>query len=318
MIAHRPVLLAALLALAACSEPDGSGQLQGYVEGDYLLVGAQAGGRIEQVHVQAGDQVEAGAPLVELDPAGAQAGVAEAEARLAAAKAQLADLEQGRRPEEIAVIEAQIAEAAANLAATQREFERVERLPAGRVVSASALDQARMAYEMAKARVGSLQGELEVARLPARTDAIAAARHAVEAAAAALAEARWQLEQRRLLSPAAAVVEEVFFRPGEVVSAGQPLLALLPPGNRKLRFFVPEPQLAGLRLGQAVAIACDGCPAGLTGRIGYIATEAEFTPPVIFSVASRQKLVFKVEAVPEGEAAQLKVGQPIDVTLAPG
>jgi HlyD family secretion protein len=88
---------------------------------------------------------------------------------------------------------------------------------------------------------------------------------------------------------------------------------LLPPQNLKVRFFVPEEARAKLAVGTVVAMRCDGCPANLRARVTFIASDAEFTPPVIYSVGSREKLVWMVEAVPEG--AVLSPGQPVDVTL---
>ncbi len=309
----RAIALAA--ALAACDQPPAASGFQGYVEGDYLLIGPAAGGRIDEVAVRAGDRVEAGTVLVRLDQEEAVARRDQARATLALARTELADLRQGQRPEEIAVIEAQIAEVEASLATAEREFERLERLKEQRVISESALDQARMARDTAKARRRALESQLAVARLPARKDAIAAAEHRIDIARAALAEAEKQLADRRIESPQTGLVQDVYFRPGEVVNPGGPLLALLPPANRKIRFFVPEASLASLRLGQRVEIGCDGCPADLQGRIAFISTEAEYTPPVIFSVESRAKLVFKVEAEPLGEAVNLRVGQPVDVRL---
>lgn len=102
------------------------------------------------------------------------------------------------------------------------------------------------------------------------------------------------------------------WRPQE--PAGQPVLALLPPGNIKLRFFVPEAELSGIRLGQSLAARCDGCGAPLQVRVSHIAAQAEYTPPVIYSNAQRARLVFMVEARPEpADAARLHPGQPVDV-----
>jgi HlyD family secretion protein len=119
-------------------------------------------------------------------------------------------------------------------------------------------------------------------------------------------------------APAGGTVEEVYFRPGEVVNAGQAVVALLPPRNLKVRFFVAETVRSQLQVDQSVSLSCDGCPPDLHAKISFIAREAEFTPPVIFSREQRQKLVFLVEARPEGEASTLTAGQPVTVTLGPG
>ncbi|HET7446779.1 MAG TPA: HlyD family efflux transporter periplasmic adaptor subunit, partial [Methyloceanibacter sp.] len=134
----------------------------------------------------------------------------------------------------------------------------------------------------------------------------------------ALDEAEKNLGKRQVFAQADGTVEEVYFRPGEVVNAGQAVVALLPPRNLKVRFFVAEPVRAKLQLDQSVTLSCDGCPPDLHAKINFIAREAEFTPPVIFSREQRQKLVFLVEARPEGDATALTAGQPVTVTLGPG
>jgi HlyD family secretion protein len=113
------------------------------------------------------------------------------------------------------------------------------------------------------------------------------------------------------------VVADTYFRVGEWVNAGQPVVALLPPGAVRARFFVPEAELGALQIGQAVELRCDGCGAPMAARIDFIATAPEYTPPVIYSNAQRARLVFMVEARPEAkDGARLKPGQPIDVKVA--
>ena len=111
-------------------------------------------------------------------------------------------------------------------------------------------------------------------------------------------------------------VQQVYYRPGEMVPAGRPVLALLPPGNIKVRFFVPETVLPKIAYGDQIKVSCDGCATGLTARVSFIADQSEFTPPVIYSLEERSKLVYLIEALPEKPGA-LRVGQPVDVTLLP-
>ena len=158
-----------------------------------------------------------------------------------------------------------------------------------------------------------MEAQLATARLPARADQIAAAEAAVASAQAVLAQATWQLDQRTVRAPADALVEDTVRKAGEWVSAGGTVISLLPAGNVKVRFFVPEP--ASCRpsgLGQRVALRCDGCPADMPATVRYVAPQAEFTPPVIYSVGSREKLVFMVEAWPD-PGTRLHPGQPVDV-----
>src|SRR5262249_23720568 len=111
-------------------------------------------------------------------------------------------------------------------------------------------------------------------------------------------------------------VEQVYFRVGEMVPAGRPIVALLPPGNMKVRFFVNEASLPQIKIGDTVNIHCDGCANRLTATVSFIARSSEFTPPVIYSLEERSKLAFLIEARPT-RPEMLRVGQPVSVTLAP-
>jgi len=122
-----------------------------------------------------------------------------------------------------------------------------------------------------------------------------------------------RLARRRLASPVAGTVQQIYFRPGEMVPAGRPVLALLPPGNLKLRFFVPESVLPRIAYGDTITLRCNGC-ADQTAKVSFIAKSAEYTPPVIYSLEERNKLVFLIEALPD-QPDKLRVGQPIDVWL---
>jgi HlyD family secretion protein len=253
--------------------------------------------------------------LFRLDDSNEKAAVGAAEARLAQAKAELADLKTGKRDQEIAVLEAQLNAARANLASASDDYDRQLVLREKNVVPQATVDSAKAKRDAAAADVDAAARQLEVGELPARPDTIEAGERNVAALAAALDQARIALDRRTVRAPASGLVEETFFEPGELVAAGQPVVSLLPEANRKLRFYVPETMLAKVALGAHVAVSCDGCAAGLAGTVTFVASQAEFTPPIIYSKESRAKLVFRVEARPEGAAAALKVGQPIDVRL---
>lgn len=135
-------------------------------------------------------------------------------------------------------------------------------------------------------------------------------------AQARLASAKTRLTRRRGLSPVTGLVQQVYYRAGETVPASRPILSLLPPGNVKVRFYVPEPMLARLAIDDPISFACDGCPAGMTGKISFISQYAEYTPPVIYSQQERHKLIYLVEALPN-DPSVLRVGQPVDVTVTP-
>ena len=134
-----------------------------------------------------------------------------------------------------------------------------------------------------------------------------------------VAEARVNTSQTRLsrrkgFAPVAGSIQQIYFREGEMVPAQRPVLSIMPPGNRKIRFFVPEPDLPKLKIGQDVRVTCDNCASDLTAKIYFIATQAEYTPPVIYSLEERNKLVFLIQARPN-KPDSLRVGQPITVQL---
>ncbi|MGH8504269.1 MAG: HlyD family secretion protein, partial [Gammaproteobacteria bacterium] len=157
---------------------------------------------------------------------------------------------------------------------------------------------------------------IEAARLAAREQQIEAARAQVAAASASLRQARTALDKRKVAVPRGGRIVDVFYRAGEVVTAGQPIVEILPPENVRVRFYVPEPRLAGVEYGKRVSVACDGCPRDLAAVVSYIAQEAEFTPPVIFTREERAKLVFMIEATPLARSDALKPGLPVEVMLA--
>lgn len=308
------VMSAAALALTACLG-EHEADIQGYVEGTYVYVSAENAGLIVERPVSAGDNIEEGALLVRLDDDEQREAVAGAEARLAQAKAQLANLLSGQRAEEISVIAAQLQEARASFNLAEDNYQRQLVLRQRGIVAQSVVDDAKTNRDTASANADAVERQLIVAKLPARPEEIAASERNVAAEEASLAQAQILLDRRRLIALAAAHVEQTFYEPGERVSADQPVVSLLPHDNRKVRFFLPEVKLAGVTIGDRIAVSCDGCEDGLTAEIDRIATEAEFTPPVLFSKDSRDKLVFRVEARPLGAAADLKAGQPVDVKL---
>jgi HlyD family secretion protein len=304
-------LISALMS--ACAPP--MPLATGYVEGEYVQIAAVSAAQIVDVPVRSGDRVVAGQLLVDLEHRDAEIALAQADAALSRAESQLENLRQGRRPEEIRVIEASLASATAQAGEARRTAERLIDLASRGVATETQRDDAATAAQVAEARVAEIEASLVVARLPAREGEIAAAEAALREATAARDHARWVLEKRTLVAPAAGVVTDVLRRPGEIATAGQPVLSLLPDGAVRLRLYLPEADLAKLSIGSTLLVHCDACPAGLTATVSYIANGPEFTPPVIYSVSSRQKLVYLIEARPAAGAG-LNPGQIVDVDLA--
>ncbi|WP_256808249.1 HlyD family secretion protein [Bradyrhizobium sp. Bra64] len=139
---------------------------------------------------------------------------------------------------------------------------------------------------------------------------------ALRVAEARVATSETRMARRKGFAPVAGTIQQIYFREGEMVAAQRPVLSIMPPGNMKLRFFVPETELPKLAIGDTVRVVCDNCAADLTAKIYFIATSAEYTPPVIYSLDERSKLVYLIQARPSRPDA-LRVGQPIDVHLNP-
>jgi len=322
MTARHIALVAAAAAVAALiilpTWSSRSGQHAGWVEADSRFIGPEDGGRLASVAVAEGDVVTAGAPLFALDTALQRADSAAAAAALDQAAARLDRLTAAQdRPEEIAVLAASRTQAEAALRWSSADLERAGELLEKGNAPQSRYDEARSVFDRDQAALDQVNRQIAVANLPARAEDIAAARAAVAAAQATLQAARQREARASVTAPAAGRVTEVYYRPGEVVAAGRPVVALLPPAALKLRFFIPQAELSAYASGTRLVVSCDGCKPGLEATVSYLSDSAEFTPPVIYSLEERKKLVFRVEARPDDPAA-LRVGQPVTVAPAGG
>ncbi len=140
------------------------------------------------------------------------------------------------------------------------------------------------------------------------------AKAALRSAEAKLNSAKTRLERRTRVSPVSGTIQEAYFRSGEMVQPAHPIVSILPPGNIKVRFFVPQELVPKIHIGDRVRIDCDGCRKDLFARVRFISAAAEFTPPVIYSLEERARLVFRIEAIPE-HPQDLRIGQPANVAL---
>lgn len=306
----------AFLAVLGCEKPADDGW-QGYIEGEFVLLASPYAGQLEKLHVRRGDRVEAGKPVFALESESERAARQEAAQRLKSAEARLENLQAARRAPEIDALRAQLTQArtAAQLSASQ--LEQQQKLFKDGFIAEARLDEARSAHERNQARVAEVQAQLRSARLPLGREAeLAAAEGEVAAAKAAVAQADWRLEQKSAAAPVAALVQDTYFVQGEWVVAGRPVVSLLPPGNLKARFYVPEGMLSAMKPGLDLQILCDGCPAPIAARVSFVSNQAEYTPPVLYSKESRSKLVFLVEArLDPSVSDKLRPGQPVDVRL---
>ena len=314
-MATRIALLLTTLLLTACG-PTADRPLQGYAEGEFVRVASPFAGRLTKLDVQRGTDVKIGVPLFALENENEGAGQREAEERVKRAEAQLANLRTGKRQPELDAIRAQLDQTETASRLSLAEFARQQDLLAKNFVSKQAVDEARAGRDRDLARVMELKAQLATAQMAARPEEVRAAEFEVSASKQALVQADWRLKQKTVQATVGGMVTETNFVVGEWVPAGAPVVAILPPANIKVRFFVPEPKLGAVKIGQLVTLACDGCAAPIEAKVTFIAPQAEYTPPVIYSKDSRAKLVFLVEARPAmADATKLKPGQPVDVML---
>lgn len=301
-----------LLLSAGCSR-DTSGQLHGYVEGEFVYVSAQLPGTVN-LQVSRGVRVKQGQPLFAVESVAEMTARDEAGRRLAQARSVLQDLHKGQRPTEMASLQARLQQARAGLSLVENEWSRQEKLFGSGVVSAQDLDRARSARDQQRQLVAALLAELQTAALGGRSDQIAAAEANVRALESVVARSEWELSRTSQSAPAAGLVYDTLYRSGEYVAAGRPVVTLLPPQNIKVRVFVPETQLGSIHIGDPVTVTVDGVKESIGGRVSYLSPKAEYTPPVIYSRESRAKLVFMAEVTfPEESAIRLHPGQPVDL-----
>ncbi len=303
-----------LVGVMGCSDNSSNGSWFGYTVGDFVYISSPFGGRLEKLTVNPGDNVKVGVPLFDLDSENEVAIRLENLAKLENARSTSNNLGKGKRVDEIKVIEAQLAQAEAAESYAIATLRRSQQTFEIGGLSKAELEIVINNEEQASKRVEELKASLSVARLPSRVDEILAAQASATAAKNTLKQSEWQLAQKHQSSPVDGLVYELFFRVGEYVSPAQPVLSILPPKNIKIRFFVPEADLTNVKLGQTVKVNCDGCGKDIQAKISRVSSQAEFTPPVIFSNSQRSKLMFLIEAYPSPEeAVRLRPGQPIEV-----
>jgi HlyD family secretion protein len=318
MMAWRQILAGgvACLALAGC---DGGKRdyYQGYLEGRFLGVASPQEGQLTTLQVHRGQWVEAGAPVFALDPEPETDDLQQAAQQVASAQAKVDDLRKGLRESEIAELDAQLQADRTQLDLATREFKRTQTLKDKDYVSAQEFDRLSLLKDQLTAVTAKDSATLATGKLGARDDQVRQAAADLAAAEAAQERAQWLLDQKTQKAPQAGYVQDTLFRVGERVEPGQPVVVLLPAAELRARFFVPEPEINNVKLGEEVSVTMDG-HAPVTAHVGYVSTQVEYTPPVIYSESQNYKYVFMVEAdLDPAVARTLHVGQPIEVRLRP-
>ncbi len=269
-------LLLILLILCSCNSQDNN-LINGYVEGEFVYVSPSVSGVLDEISVVKGQNIEQGDKLFAVDFDIWQTKLTNAQNSINAAKEQLV-------------------QAQASYINAQKEFERTSRLVKSSYASQANYDAKLANYESSKARVA----ELETLVANAEQN---------------LQSTQKQYEQNISTSKVNGIVNDVYFRLGEFVTQGNPIVSILPPENVKVRFFVPEKVLAQIKYNQKVLITHDGTDKEILANVSYISPSAEYTPPVIYSNESRKKLVFMIEAIFDNPSEILNVGLPVSVRI---
>jgi HlyD family secretion protein len=270
------VLLLSLLCIVSCSR-ESSREAQGYIEGRYTYMATPVSGVLKKLFVERGANVRKGDMLAALEE--------QPESDLY--DAALENLNQSLSARDAI---------AANLQYAKITYERYKILVPKGAIQQSQLDNAKSIYQSTVAQ-------------------LAQANASVTSTAAALAQSKWVKAQKILNAPIDGVVFDTYYRPGEYTIANQPILSLLAPADIKAIFYVNAPELSQMKLGKEISIHCDACTETYTGKISFISPSAEYTPPVIYSNQTNEKLIFRIEAEFAKETAvHLHPGQPVSVT----
>jgi HlyD family secretion protein len=309
-----PLSILFLLLLVSCENPD-KNVFQGYIEGEYTHLSSSIGGPLQKLYVARGQTVTARQRLFDLDPEPEAAEYRRAVSNLESETFKLKDFILGQRPTVLAGIIAQREQAQANLALSKNNFERTCKLYQKGVVSKANYDEALAACQADQQKVSQFEQNLREAELGERQFRILQQTEQVKAAKAALEEAAWRLAQKSGRAPEGGFIYDVLFNEGEQVAAYQPIVSLLSPDHVYVIFYIPEPLRAKIAINDKIRFDCAGCPK-YDAFVNYISSQAEYTPPVIFSRESKSKLVYRIQAkLPLTTATKVYPGQPIAVYI---
>lgn len=304
--------------LAGCNNSENHA-FQGYIEGEYLYLAAPQAGYLKSLDIQRGTRVSAGQTIfvVNIDPD--YQVLVEAEYRADSALQKLENLKLPRRSTEIDTLEANLRAAEAHQRLTKIELQQSETLIRKHFIAQIKLDAAKTAYQEAIAQVDAIKNQIATYKNSfGRQGDIKAAEADLLAARAEVEQKQWTVERKTVQAPVEGEITETYYQPSEWVPAGAAVASLLPDSRRRLRFFIPETQLAKVKIGTQVEGYCDACSSPILAKVNYISAQAEYTPPVIYSRGSREKLVFRIEAVPNQEQiGLLRPGLPVDVRFVP-
>jgi len=324
-VARKLIVLLVLLALAAGgiaywslsrTSDDKDLTLYGNVEVRQVNLGFRVSGRVATLYADEGDRVEVGTVLAALDPVPYQQELALAQAELEAQRATLEKLQHGTRAEEIEQARARVSEAEAERERLAKEFQRASQLRKQNLNSQSDFDVALAARNESEARLISAKAQLDMALAGARVEDVTAAAAHYRASEVRAAQAQTRLEDSEIRAPAGGIIITRAVEPGTIVAAGATIFSLSLESPVWVRAYVPEPRLAQIREGMDVTVLSDS-GARLSGQVGFISPDAEFTPKSVQTPELRTDLVYRLRIVVDDPRRILRRGMPVTVELGP-
>ena len=307
------IILTLVFSLIGCNRQE-TAHYQGYIEGEYLFLTSSYPGEITALPVERGELVQKGQLLFKLTANPEAAILAEVKSQYQQALNVLADMQKGERQPALDAIAAQIKQGDADLVLAQARLVRMQKLYARGATDQDSLQAAIAERDKLTATIAQYKANLSNITQISREDAIKAQKALVDAARAKVAAADWALNQKTIHAPLAARVYDTYYHLGEYVPAGHAVVSLLAPRYIHVIFFIPEPRLSSVQIGQTVTLNCDGCKKTYKARITYISSQTEYTPPVVYSRDNSYKLVYQVKARPLNPEF-FNPGQPIDVSF---
>lgn len=287
-------------------------EVQGYVEGDFVRISLPESGIVENVAVTRGSRVKKGDIVFTLDSNRERAALDKARYELEVARAEVSNLLSGERSDEIEALQSGIVELKAQLAYTVASYRRKLNLSRSGAASTDEVERLRSEESATRAKIRASESRLRLAQSSiGRKGEIDAAQSLLQYREAAVREAEANLALRQAVAPADAVVSDVIYRPGETITSGQAVVELLPPGNVKARFFLSSAQVGKTAAQPEIMLQCEGCGKGVPARVSFVASEAAYRPPVLYSRNESGKLAFMVEATPLEYAEPLRPGLPV-------
>jgi HlyD family secretion protein len=303
--------------LTGCSDTDH--ETQGYIEANLTYVSTSAPGRLVDLAVHRGESVQAGQLLFKLEKDPYAYKEASAKYKLAQAQASYEDKLTGKRLPYLKQIESDINGAKAQYKLDQDNYIRSKDLYKKKAISLQEFQRSESVRDKSLANIHSLEHQLTGNKLPERVKLIEASKDAVSSAQSQLQLSKWNLEQLTVKSPVSGMIFDNYYWKGEQVNSFMPVVSILVPDQIKLVFFVTEPDLSKVKIGEDVKFKVDGVKTSYDARVSFISNVAEYTPPVIYSEQSRKDLVYRIEAKIVGSAAKnWHPGLPVSIILPTG